>query len=65
MVVDAARAQGPRGSFLGVFGIGPKWTIQCGACGHTFRERIPMIDAPTVQCPACRAENRLNVQVVA
>jgi putative FmdB family regulatory protein len=48
-----------------VFGIGPKWTIQCGACGHTFRERIPMIDAPTVQCPACRAENRLNVQVVA
>ena len=43
---------------------GPKWVIKCGNCGHTFKERIPVINDPTVLCPACGAINELTGLVV-
>ena len=42
---------------------GPKWTIKCGNCYHTFRERIAVIDNPSIRCPACGAINELPVVV--
>jgi len=42
---------------------GPKWTIKCGGCFHTFKKRIPLIDYPTVLCPACGALNELELVI--
>lgn len=42
---------------------GPMFTVGCGACPATFRQRIPMIDEPTLQCPSCGAWNVLPLVV--
>lgn len=42
---------------------GPKFTIKCGNCRYTFKERIIMMDYPSVLCPACGAINELNLVV--
>ena len=42
---------------------GPKYTITCGSCNHTFQERIIVMDYPTVVCPACRAVNKIPLVV--
>lgn len=42
---------------------GPKWTFRCGACSRTWRERIPMIDEPTLPCPTCGVLNTVPVVI--
>lgn len=40
---------------------GPKFTIKCGACPATFKDRIPIIELPSVQCPNCGTWNELDI----
>jgi len=49
-------------SLLGLFGIGPKWTLTCGSCATSFRARIPMVDRPGVRCPHCGVVNVLSLK---
>lgn len=46
-----------------LWGGGPKFTITCGSCLMTFKERVPMVNKPGIQCPGCRAINVLPVQI--
>ncbi len=36
-----------------------KYTIECGNCKHTYRDKVPftMSDRASSICPACRAQN--------
>ncbi len=45
------------------FGPGPKFTITCGNCERTWRERIPMVNNPGMECPTCKAINVLPLEV--
>jgi len=64
MSVRCKSAQGRNTTPLQVFGLGPKFTITCGACDVTFRKRIPMVDEPGVVCPRCGEVNILPFRVV-
>jgi phage FluMu protein Com len=50
-------------TLLSIFGIGPKFTIKCGECSYVFKDRIPLIDYPTVLCPHCDALNQFPFTV--
>ena len=41
---------------------GPKFTITCGSCRCTFRKRVPIVDSPGIQCPACGAINIIPIE---
>lgn len=44
---------------LNLFGIGPKFTLQC-SCGYGWRQRvIPGVDNPLIVCPHCGESDRL------
>ncbi len=58
------RPKSASGFNFSLFGSGPKWTITCGKCSGTFRERIPMVNQPGVRCPYCGAINKLPLFVV-
>lgn len=36
-----------------------KWTITCGACQHTWKEKVPLHDIASAICsnPSCGAQN--------
>lgn len=38
---------------------GPKFDLRCGKCRHGWRERIQMVDYPTVTCPRCNTVNEI------
>jgi hypothetical protein len=40
---------------------GPKLTITCGWCRHTFRQRVPRVSHPRMLCPACKSLNLVPV----
>ena len=40
---------------------GPMTQIQCGECYKIWKERIALMDYPTVECPRCRTINQLNL----
>lgn len=61
--VEPKDARGMNKSITQLWGSGPKWTITCGACEGTFRERIPIIDEPGIACPYCHAINKLPLVV--
>lgn len=44
---------------LGIFGLGPKFSVQCGGCDIWFRTRIEVVDSPPAACPYCDAINIL------
>lgn len=47
-------------TLLQVFGIGPKFSITCGNCSMTFKQRLPTgIDYPGVRCPGCGEINEM------
>jgi hypothetical protein len=48
---------------LSIFGKGPKWTITCGKCRNTFKERLPMVDHPGIECPRCKEVNVIPIRV--
>jgi hypothetical protein len=50
-------------SLLQLVGKGPKFTITCGECRVTFKQRIPMTDNPGVPCPHCGVVNVLPLEV--
>lgn len=60
-VVNATDWEGPAMSLMQLFGLGPKWTVRCGHCKHTFVTRIPVVDYPTIPCPLCKTLNRIQV----
>lgn len=62
-IVNAASFQGMSYSWNLNLLNGPKFTIRCGKCSYTWRERIPMIDYPTLKCHECGVLNRLNLVV--
>lgn len=47
---------------MSLFG-SPKFTIICGECMCSWRQRIPMVNHPHVPCPACGTLNIINVVV--
>lgn len=55
---------GSSGTILGVFGMGPKFTIICGACMETFTQRIMVMDRPPAKCPRCEVVNILPLETV-
>ena len=59
MRVKAARVSAWDTSISTLFGLSPKFTIECGnrACGFVWRTRTAVMDNPTAMCPACRAVN--------
>ncbi len=62
-IVQIARYQGMSHSWnLNLFS-GPKWALQCGHCRHSWRERIPLMDYPTVTCPRCHTVNRIPIVI--
>lgn len=61
--VTPAAASGYNMSFAQLWGSGPKWTITCGECSMTFKERIPMVDNPGIRCPGCGAINVLPMTI--
>jgi hypothetical protein len=61
--VEPAYFSGYGMSIAQFWGSGPKFTINCGACRFTFKQRIPMIDKPGVRCPNCGAVNVLPLEV--
>jgi hypothetical protein len=66
LVVNAAYVECMNISWnLNIFS-GPKMTITCGNvdCGHTFKDRPPLINYPTSICPACRAVNKIQMTYV-
>jgi len=48
---------------LQLIGLTPKYTITCGECDFTFKNRIPMVDYPGIKCPNCGVINKLPVVV--
>ena len=60
-VVEPRRFEGMSMSWTLNMFCGPKLTIWCGNCPHVFKKRIPVVDHPTIVCPACGAINRLNL----
>ncbi|KKM69599.1 hypothetical protein LCGC14_1449120 [marine sediment metagenome] len=50
-------------SLAQLVGLGPKFAITCGSCRRTFKKRIPMVDAPGIECPSCRAINVLPITI--
>lgn len=61
MKSTVVNARGFSGFSASLHPAGPKFAIQCGACPATFRERVPVVEYPTVKCPECGAFNRLDV----
>ena len=61
----------PREVMIGYFegwnfsfwGGSPKWTLTCGHCHHTWRQRIPLVDEPRLLCAACGTLNIVPVTV--
>lgn len=56
-VVKAAEYYGAAASLLGA----PKFSIKCGNCGFSWRERIPHVDNPRLLCRVCGVLNQLDV----
>ena len=54
-------AEGNDSTLFELFGIGPLWTITCGACCSTFKKRLPLVDNPGIVCPNCQTTNVLHV----
>ena len=46
---------------LGLVRRGPRWDIQCGACGLHYEARLPMVDRSPTECTHCHATNVLDV----
>ena len=46
-----------------LFGIGPKFKIQCGTCGIWFSKRIELVDEPPARCPYCGVVNILPLEI--
>lgn len=61
--VTPASASGWNMSLAQIFGLGPKWVITCGVCGRTWKERLPMVDNPGLECPSCKTINVIPVEV--
>lgn len=61
--VTPSEASGFNMSLTQLWGSGPNWTITCGKCSMTFKERIPMVDNPGIRCPGCGAINVLPVKI--
>jgi len=38
-----------------------KWTITCGACGHTWKEKVPIHEPSSAICPCCKAQNKWSI----
>lgn len=34
-----------------------KWTITCGECRHTWKEKIPLAELVSALCPCCLVQN--------
>jgi len=51
-------------SIAQLWGSGPKVTCNCGCCSMTFKQRIPIMDRPGIQCPNCGTINIIDVVVV-
>ena len=62
-IVEAEYFSGFNISIFQLFGLGPKFTIVCGKCLYTFRQRVPVMDNPTVLCPHCGIINVLPLEV--
>lgn len=62
-IVNPKYAEGYDMSLCSLFGYGPKWTITCGECEITFKQRLPLINYPIVICPYCHTRNKLNLVI--
>ncbi len=63
-MLKVVQPKSARGLNIGLLGKGPKWVIQCGSCKNFFKERLPMVNAPLVQCPYCKTFNKFEGLVV-
>lgn len=34
-----------------------KWTITCGKCEHTWKEKVPVNEKCSAVCPSCSTQN--------
>jgi len=34
-----------------------KWTITCGGCRHTWKEKVPIREPSSAICPSCGTQN--------
>lgn len=46
-------ANGLQNPFTGM----KRWTIRCGECSHSYRDRIPVAEPCSSLCPGCGAQN--------
>lgn len=50
------------GLYLGkLWGGKKRFGIRCGACGHVWREKVPIAEPTSAICPACRRLNRWSL----
>lgn len=38
-----------------------KWQITCGDCGHTWNEKVPIMEPSSAVCPCCGEQNMWSV----
>jgi hypothetical protein len=42
---------------------GKAWTITCGKCQHSWREKLPVTGRLSARCPECRTRNVWEVEI--
>lgn len=62
MNVVSPKWVGGNGLLGGIFSNAKKWTVNCGACEHTWKEKIPLNNIVSAICPACRAQNKWSLK---
>lgn len=39
-----------------------KWTVSCGNCGHSWQEKVLIVERCSAICPCCRTQNVWSAQ---